>query len=76
MAHDQCPHLDYRASGDGREFGTARAYCTAVESFVEPMRADVCNARYGLDFETDCEFYEGPEPGAGTGTEPEAGSEP
>jgi len=63
MAHDQCPHLDYRESGDGREFETPRAYCTVVEAFVEPMRADVCNARYGLDFETDCEFYEAPEPG-------------
>ena len=62
MAHDQCPHLDYRESSGGTEFETARAYCTAVEAFVEPMRADVCNARYGLSFETDCEFYEDPEP--------------
>jgi len=57
MAHDQCPHLDYRASGDGREFGTARAYCTAVESFVEPMRADVCNDRFDLSHAAHCEFY-------------------
>jgi len=62
MAHEQCPHLDYRESSGGTEFETARAYCTAVEAFVEPMRADVCNARYGLSFETDCEFYEEPEP--------------
>jgi len=65
MARDQCPHLDYRESGDGHEFGTERAYCTVVGAFVEPMRADICNARYGLEFETDCEFYEapgGPEP--------------
>ena len=60
MAHDQCPHLDYRESSGGTEFETARAYCTAVEAFVEPMRADVCNARYDLSFETDCEFYEEP----------------
>ena len=61
MAHDRCPHLDYRESSADEEFETARAYCTVVDSFVEPMRADVCNARYGLDFETDCEFYEEPE---------------
>jgi hypothetical protein len=61
MAHDHCPHLDYRESSAGNEFERARAYCPAVGAFVEPMRADVCNARYGLAFETDCEFYEEPE---------------
>jgi hypothetical protein len=62
MAHDRCPHLDYRESSGDTEFETERPYCTVVGAFVEPMRADVCNARYGLDFETDCEFYEEPEP--------------
>ena len=62
MAHDRCPHLDYRESSGGTEFETERAYCTVVGAVDEPMRADVCNARYGLDFETDCEFYEEPEP--------------
>ena len=57
MAHDQCPYLDYREADDGNEFETERAYCTAVEAFVQPMRADICNTRHGLDYETDCEFY-------------------
>ena len=34
-----------------------RAYCTAADRFVQAMRADICNLRYGLDPETDCEFY-------------------
>lgn len=42
---------------DGEEFDHERAYCTAVDAFVQPMRADVCAKRYGLDPETDCEFY-------------------
>ena len=52
-----CPHLDYRRSGDGREFETERAYCTVVDRFVQPMRADVCNARYDLAPAEHCEFY-------------------
>ena len=57
---DQCPYLEYRplpeGSGDGGS-GEPRAYCTAAEQFVQPMRADICNRRYGLDPETDCEIY-------------------
>jgi len=34
-----------------------RPYCTAADQFVQAMRADICNRRYGLDPETDCEFY-------------------
>ena len=56
---DRCPHLEYRDEGDEKSFDTERAYCTVVEEFVQPMRADVCNARYELDFETDCESYPG-----------------
>jgi hypothetical protein len=52
-----CPYLEYHASDDDRSFDTERAYCTAVDAFVQPMRADVCNDRYDLDHETDCEFY-------------------
>jgi len=52
-----CPYLEYRRAADGREFETPRAYCGVVESFVQPMRADVCNDRYDLDHETDCEYY-------------------
>jgi hypothetical protein len=57
MAHDQCPHLDYREANGEAEFEIERAYCTAVGLFVQPMRADICNTRHGLDFETDCEYY-------------------
>ena len=58
---EACQHLSYREAGDGKSFETARAFCTVTGSFVQPMRADICNARYGLDPETDCEFYEEPE---------------
>jgi hypothetical protein len=54
---ETCQHLSYREEGDGKSFDTARAFCTVTESFVQPMRADVCNARYDLDPATDCEFY-------------------
>jgi hypothetical protein len=55
---DPCRYLEYRRGGDGAQFETARAYCTVVDEFVQPMRADVCNARYGLDPTEDCEFYD------------------
>jgi len=58
---ETCPHLAYREEGDGKSFETARAFCTVTESFVQPMRADVCNARYDLDPARDCEFYVEPE---------------
>ena len=58
-----CPHLEYRTEADGKTFDVARAYCTADGTFVEPMRADICNGRYGLNHAEDCEIYrrdEGP----------------
>jgi hypothetical protein len=61
----RCPHLTYRTDGDGRSFDRERAYCTVVDRFVQPMRADVCNARHGLSAPAHCEFYrdhEGLEP--------------
>ncbi|WP_096394417.1 hypothetical protein [Halorubrum trapanicum] len=58
---ETCQHLSYREEGDGKSFDTARAFCTVTESFVQPMRADVCNARYDLDPAADCEFYVDPE---------------
>ncbi|MFB6108769.1 MAG: hypothetical protein ABEJ82_08020 [Haloplanus sp.] len=63
-----CPHLEYRLEDDDHRFETARAYCTVAEAFVQPMRADVCNDRYELDHETDCEIYRGAE-GEGEGEE-------
>ncbi|PHQ40496.1 hypothetical protein DJ69_00535 [Halorubrum persicum] len=72
----QCPHLTYREAGDGasfdgEEFAEPRAFCTVTESFVQPMRADICNARYGLDPETDCEFYVEPEPDSAAASDAE-----
>jgi len=60
---ETCPHLEYREAGgdDGVAFDVARAFCTVTGSFVQPMRADVCNARYGLDPATDCEYYVEPD---------------
>ena len=52
-----CPHLDYRAESDERSFETARAYCTVVDEFVQPMRADVCNDRYDLRHDAHCEIF-------------------
>ncbi|MEZ3114321.1 hypothetical protein RYH80_00070 [Halobaculum sp. MBLA0147] len=52
-----CPHLSYRESDADHDFDTERAYCTVVGRFVQPMRADVCNERYGLSPAADCEFY-------------------
>lgn len=52
-----CPFLTYRAAAGDHAFETERAYCTANEAFVEAMRADVCNDRYGLDHAAHCEIY-------------------
>ena len=52
-----CPLLEYRTAAGDREFDVARAYCTAADRFVQPMRADICNDRYDLDHATDCEIY-------------------
>lgn len=52
-----CPHLDYRTVADGTRFETPRAYCTAAEQFVQPMRADICHDRYDLDHASHCEIY-------------------
>lgn len=54
---DVCPFLEYRREGDDSRFDVARAYCTAAEKFVQPMRADICNGRYELYHATDCEIY-------------------
>ena len=61
-----CPYLEYRRSADDREFDEARAYCTAAERFVQPMRADICNDRYGLEHAEHCEIYRAHEGDEGT----------
>jgi hypothetical protein len=52
-----CPYLEYRENAGDSAFETARAYCTANEKFVQPMRADICNNRYDFVHTTDCEIY-------------------
>lgn len=64
-----CPYLDYRdgseeasgdgTTGDGTAFAEPRAFCTVLDEFVQPMRADICNDRYGLQHERHCEIYRG-----------------
>jgi len=54
---DTCPHLAYRGADDDHAFDGERAYCTVIDEFVQPMRADVCNARFDLDPEAHCEHY-------------------
>jgi hypothetical protein len=63
-----CPYLDYRRESDGESFDTDRAYCTAADRFVQPMRADICNDRYDLDHAVHCEIYRAHE-GTGAGEE-------
>ncbi|MDS0300676.1 hypothetical protein NDI76_18155 [Halogeometricum sp. S1BR25-6] len=68
-----CPFSEYRPLPGGD--GTPRAYCRAAEEFVQAMRADVCNDRYGLDHATDCEIYrEHADEAAGDGDESEDGT--
>jgi hypothetical protein len=52
-----CPYLTYRATAGEQSFDEPRAYCAVAETFVQPMRADVCNDRYGLSHATDCEIF-------------------
>ncbi|MBV0901971.1 hypothetical protein [Haloarcula salina] len=52
-----CPYLEYRSADGHASFDHERAYCTASSSLVQPMRADICNDRYDLDHERDCEIY-------------------
>ncbi|MFB6152788.1 MAG: hypothetical protein ABEJ27_00905 [Halodesulfurarchaeum sp.] len=52
-----CPRLEYRREADGARFETPRAYCTVVDRFVQPLRADICNDRYDLHHSDHCEIY-------------------
>ncbi len=52
-----CPYLAYRRGDDDRTFDEQRAYCTAVDRFVQPLRADVCNDRHDLDHAAHCELF-------------------
>ena len=72
---DACEFLEHRTSGDDSDaFDHERPYCTAVDAFVQPMRADICAKRYGLEPETDCEFYrDAKDLGSITGFEADSG---
>jgi hypothetical protein len=52
-----CPHLEYRRESGDQSFDTERAYCTVTGSFVEPIRADICNDRYDLHHAAHCEIF-------------------
>lgn len=52
-----CPHLEYRRRDEDHEFDHERPYCAAVDDFVSPMRADVCNDRHDFHHAEHCEFF-------------------
>jgi hypothetical protein len=52
-----CPYLEYRRSDDEHEFDHERPYCGLQESFVSPMRADICNDRFEFHHADHCEVY-------------------
>lgn len=52
-----CPSLSYRREDGDHGFETDRAYCEAAATFVQPMRADICNDRHSLNHTTDCDLY-------------------
>jgi len=54
-----CPHLDYRNTDGTQSFAHERPYCKLTESFVQPMRADICADRYDLNHKRHCEIYRG-----------------
>lgn len=52
-----CPYLEYRQRDDAHEFDHERPWCAVQESFVSPMRADICNDRFAFHHGDDCEVY-------------------
>lgn len=52
-----CPHLSYERSDGDQEFEVPRAYCSKAGRFVQSMRADICNDRYDLAHDRDCEIF-------------------
>ena len=53
-----CPYLEYRDSDSDHEFDHERPYCDLSDSFVSPMRADICNDRHDFSHEADCEIFQ------------------
>lgn len=54
---DRCAHLEYREAANGKQFDHERPFCSVIDEFVQPMRADICAARHDLDPAADCEYY-------------------
>lgn len=52
-----CPYLEYRRENDDRSFDHERPYCGAADTFVPPMKADICNDRYEFDHCTHCDVF-------------------
>lgn len=52
-----CPYLEYRRSDGDVEFDHERPYCSVEETFVSPMKADICNDRFDFDHGSDCEVF-------------------
>ncbi|WP_458206282.1 hypothetical protein [Haladaptatus sp. NG-SE-30] len=52
-----CPYLEYSDEGTETTFDEPRAFCTVIDEFVQPMRADICNDRYDLNHDRHCEIY-------------------
>ena len=52
-----CPHLEYHRNDGQQTFDHERPYCAVMESFVQPMRADICADRYDMEHERHCEIY-------------------
>ncbi len=52
-----CPYLEMRDAAGGQTFDRERPFCAAAEAFVQPMRADICRGRYGLEPAEHCEIY-------------------
>lgn len=53
-----CPYLKYRDSDADHDFDHVRPYCGLSDSFVSPMRADICNDRHDFTHEADCEIFQ------------------
>jgi len=52
-----CPYLEYCRSDDVHEFDHERPHCALDDSFVSPMKADVCNDRHDFEHPAYCEIY-------------------
>lgn len=53
-----CRYLEYREfEGDDPDLAHDRAYCRKQQSFVSPVRADICNDRWDFDHASHCEIF-------------------